>query len=479
MPTRASAGRAALRLLLGWLLAAEVAGAQTLPPPIKLVTDGHKLPASAYSLYVREIGGAEPLLSINPELSLNPASAVKIIPTLAALELLGPAFRWKTEAYALGTIKNGVLHGDLLLKGYGDPHLVTEEFWKLTGELRRRGLKDIKGDLLIDDSYFSVPPEDAGAFDNKPHRTYNVPPNALLVNFKAVFFHFYPAANGRKVVVRPAPQLPNLTIENRLRLRKRGCWGFQRGVAVAIPDARRADRVIFEGRFPTGCEHYILSRSVLTHQTFAFGVFKALWEQAGGSLAGQVKTATAPEAAKPFLVWHSKPLAEVIKLVNKLSNNVMSRQLLLTIGAELAGPPGTIENSIGAVEAHLAGAGLDARSLTLVNGAGLSRDTRISARLLAQILAHAWSLPHMPEFISSLSIVGMDGTAKHRLKTKQASGYAHVKTGTIDHVSAVAGYVMGRSGKRHIVAGMLNHHDAHRGAGKELMNALVAWAHAQ
>ena len=120
MPTRAGPGLPALCLLLGWLLAAGGAGAQTLPPPIKLVTDGHKLPAKAYSLYVREIGGAEPLLSINPELSLNPASAVKIIPTLAALELLGPAFRWKTEAYALGKIKNGVLHGDLLFKGYGD-----------------------------------------------------------------------------------------------------------------------------------------------------------------------------------------------------------------------------------------------------------------------------------------------------------------------------------------------------------------------
>ena len=461
-------------VISGWFACGS---AVELPRPIKIVTDGYKIPSSAFSLYVREVGSEEPLLAVNPGTSFNPASVIKIVPTLAALELLGPAYRWKTEVHILGSIKDGVLQGDILFKGYGDPYLVTEEFRKLLEELRRRGIREITGDLLIDHSYFKVPPSDPGAFDNKPYRSYNVLPNAFLVNFKTVYFHFYPAPNGRNVMVHPEPELAGLKIDNRLRLRKRYCGGFQRGVAVSVPDATKADHIIFSGRFPTGCSHYILSRSVLTHETYAFGVFKSIWQQLGGSIAGQVRTAIAPAADEPFLVWYSKPLSDIIKLINKFSNNVMSRQLLLTLGAELQEEPGTTEKGVRVIDDYLAGLGLDTQSLKIDNGAGLSREVRASAKLLVDILEHAWTIPHRPEFISSLSITGVDGTAKNRLKHKAASGYAHIKTGTIDDVSAVAGYVHTRSGRKYIVSAMLNRKQAHKGHGKDLMDALVAWVY--
>ena len=452
-------------------------GAAQLPGPIGFVIKGHKIPSGAYSLYVREVGNQEPALSVNAEIPFNPASVIKIIPTLAALELLGPAYRWKTEVYTLGSIKDGVLQGDLLFKGYGDPYLVTEEFRKILEELRRRGLRDITGDLLIDHSYFNVPDDTSSAFDNKPYRTYNVLPNAFLVNFKAVYFHFYPAVNGRNVLVHPEPELAGLKIDNRLRLRKRYCGGFQRGIAVNVPDGDAADHIIFSGRFPTSCSHYTLSRSVLTHETYAFGAFKSIWQQLGGSIAGQVRTTMAPATDKPFLVRHSKSLSEVIKLINKFSNNVMSRQLLLTLGAELQEAPGTTEKGIRVIDGYLTDLGLDTQTLKIDNGAGLSREARSSAKLLADILEHAWNTTYRPEFISSLSITGVDGTAKNRLKYKAASGYAHIKTGTIDDVSAIAGYVHARSGREYIVSGMLNRKLAHKGHGKELMNALVTWVY--
>ena len=453
------------------------AGAAELPKPIDFVIKGHRIPSDAYSLYVREIGQQDPALAVNPETPFNPASVIKIIPTLAALELLGPAYRWKTEVYTLGNISNGVLQGDLLFKGHGDPHLVIEDFRKILEELRRRGIRDITGDLLIDASWFSIEHEDPGAFDNDPYRTYNVLPNAFLVNFKAVNFHFYPAANGRDVRVHPEPELAGLEIDNRLRLRKRRCGGFQRGIAVTVPDDNAADQVIFSGRFPAGCNHYILSRSLLTHETYAYGAFKSTWQQLGGSIAGQVRTAAAPATGKPFLVHHSKPLSDIIRLINKFSNNVMTRQLLLTLGAELHEQPGTVGKGIRVIEDYLTGLGLDTQDLNIDNGSGLSRDVRIPAKLLADILEHAWTIPYRPEFISSLSITGVDGTAKYRLRHKAASGYAHVKTGTIDEVSAVAGYVHARSGREYIVAGMMNRKLAHKGHGKELMNALVTWAY--
>ena len=453
------------------------AGAAQLPKPVDFVVKGHKIPSGAYSLYVREVGQQDPILSVNATSPYNPASVIKIIPTLAALELLGPAYRWKTEVYTLGTIRDGVLQGDILFKGYGDPHLVIEEFRKILEELRRRGIREITGDLLIDDSWFRVPYETPGAFDNKPHRTYNVQPNAFLVNFKAVRFHFYPSANGRNVRVFPEPELAGLKIDNRLRLRKRYCGGFQRGVAVSVPDGETADHVIFSGRFPTGCSHYVLARSLLTHETYAYGAFKSVWRQLGGGIGGKVGAGAAPATAKPFLVHHSRPLSDLIKLINKFSNNVMTRQLLLTLGAELGEEPGTVEQGIRVIDGYLTDRGLDTQTLKIAKGAGLSRDARSSAKLLADILEHAWTIPHRPEFVSSLSITGMDGTAKNRLKYKPVSGYAHVKTGTIDDVSAVAGYVHARSGREYIVAGMMNRKQAHKGHGKELMNALVSWVY--
>ena len=221
------------------------AGAAQLPKPVDFVVKGHKIPSGAYSLYVREVGQQDPILSVNATSPYNPASVIKIIPTLAALELLGPAYRWKTEVYTLGNIRDGVLQGDILFKGYGDPHLVIEEFRKILEELRRRGIREITGDLLIDDSWFRVPDEMPGAFDNKPYRTYNVQPNAFLVNFKAVHFHFYPSANGRNVRVFPEPELAGLKIDNRLRPRKRLMRRLQR-VSVLYRTAKRRPLIFRE-----------------------------------------------------------------------------------------------------------------------------------------------------------------------------------------------------------------------------------------
>lgn len=468
-----------LGLSLIILLWQSVCIAEPLPRRLAIVAEGHQLPEASYGFLVQEIGKQEPLLSVNANTAFNPASSVKIITTLAALEELGPAYLWPTEVYALGKVKSGVLNGDLLIKGYGDPYMVTENFWKLLQEIQREGINTINGDLIIDDSYFTVADTDPGKFDNKPERAYNVVPNALLINFKAAYFHFYPDSNGKSVVINSDPELPNLSIENNLRLGKGRCGGFQRGIAINIPQDQELNRVVFNGSYPASCGHYVMSRTVLKPETFAFAVFQSLWQQLGGSISGTVRLGLAPIKAKPQLVWHSPPLGELIRLVNKFSNNVMTRQILLTLAAQRKGEPATVENSRLFINEYLQQRGMDTQSLTLVNGAGLSRDTRVSARLMADILLHADSIAFMPEFVSSLSIMGMDGTARNRLRQRIKSGHAHIKTGTIDNVSAIAGFVDAKSGKRFVIVGMLNHQDAHRGPGEELMNALVEWTYSQ
>ena len=465
--------RAAL-LFLG-LLIPGAAATEGLPDPVAQAARRLGVPESALGIVVHEIGAETPLVSLNPDTQLNPASTVKIITTLAALEELGPTYSWPTEVFTTAPVKDGILDGDLIIKGYGDPFLMTEEFWKLVQALRRQGLETINGDLIVDNSYFAVPEGDPGEFDNRPFHAYNVKPGALLVNLKAVYFHFYPAADGRSVAIKTEPELPNLYIENRLIPISGRCGSYQHGIAMTVPDPVLADRVIFEGRYAVSCGHYVFARSVLTPETFAYGVFKSLWEQSGGALTGAVRLGTAGPELRPYLTWNSRPLAEIIRYVNKFSNNVMTRQILLTLGAELVGEPGSVAGGIQAVQQYLDRNGISSAPLVLENGSGLSRNEKVTPRLMAETLLHANANPFMPEFIASLSIIGLDGTARNRFKRREEAGHAHIKTGTIDNVSAMAGFVDAKSGRRFVVVGLLNHTEAQYRMGEQIWNALIQW----
>ncbi len=435
------------------------------------------IPQSAVGLWVHEVGEENPLASHGAETAFNPASVIKLVTTWVALEVLGPAYTWKTEVYVNGPVTGGVLDGDLILKGYGDPYLTTEAFWRMLGALRRAGVKEIAQDLVIDDSYFAVPQENPGAFDGQPFRSYNVAPNALLINFKTVRFEFY--ASGDKVRVATDPPLGNLSIRNRINVAAGRCRGFQAGISFDIPDRQTLGRVVLSGNFPRACSPYGMSRSVLRHHTFALGLFQALWAQQGGRFNGRVRLDLAPQDAEPILTATSQPLGEVIRSINKYSNNVMTRQLLYTLAADTFGEPATPEHGRQAIVEHLQLRDIDTAGLVIDNGAGLSRQTRITAKSLAQVLLKAFSSPFMAEYVASMSLPGLDGTTRRRFRDRPEAGQMHVKTGRIDDVAAIAGLVQARSGRRFVLVAILNHADVHRGPGEEFQDALLTWLSAQ
>lgn len=455
------------------------AAADILPPEVQSILDGHRLGRDGLSVVVQAVDADQPLLSLNPEIPRSPASTIKLLTTFAALDELGPAYTWNTEAYIDGTLDDGRLDGDLVLKGGGDPYLTTERFWSFLREINARGLRHIEGDLVIDRSYFEPAPEEPGAFDGQPWRTYNVAPDALLVNMKAVEFRVYRPAAGVRPEVITDPVLSNLQIDNRIRNSKGPCRGFQRGVAIDLPNGLEGNSVLLSGRFPTGCAEYAIYRTVMTPPEFVYGVFKPLWSQLGGSLAGRVRTGPVPESATLFAHFESVPLAEVIRSVNKFSNNVMTRQVLLTLGAETGEPPGTEQKGRAAVAQWLSTHGIDASGLFLDNGSGLSRETRVSAQTMAGMLRIAWHHPYMAEFISSMPLSGMDGTMRNRFRGSPLAGRMHLKTGRLDDVYAIAGYVQARSGRRYVVVAFHNDTDVHRGPGKELQDALLRWVYTQ
>ena len=461
------------RIAIAWLSFGLAAQAAELPPSVARVLTGHGISPDEVSILVKAVEAEAPLLSHLAERPRNPASVMKVVTTWVALERLGPAYRWPTEVYMLGDFDGQSLDGELALKGYGDPYLVLEEYWKMLRALRRLGLTDIGGGLLLDDSFFLVDEPNPGDFDGQPFRTYNVIPNALLVNFKAVRFQFFADPVAGRVNIATDPVLANLDIRNSLELADGPCRGYQAGISFNPADTVVADRVIFDGRFPARCRSYGMSRTVLQHDTYAYGLFASLWAELGGSLEGGYRRAEVAEDAEPVMTWQSPPLAEVIRSINKNSNNVMTRQLIYTLGATELGAPGTRDKGFEVMHAFLTGRGFDLKTLRLDNGAGLSREESISAELLTDILQAAERSVYAPEFMASLSLGGLDGTTRGRFG--EAAGGMHVKTGRLDHVSALAGYVHPSNGPTYVVAIMMNAQNAHRGPGQELEEAVIDW----
>ncbi len=455
------------------------AAAPALPAAVQQILDGHDLSLEGLSIVVQGVDDETPLLSLNPDVARSPASIIKLLTSFAALDILGPAHTWQTRAYLGGALEDGRLNGDLYLQGGGDPYLTTERFWSFLRELRAKGLRDIDGDLVIDNSYFDVASEDPGAFDGQPFRTYNVTPDALLVNLKAVEFRIYRPSPGARPQVVTDPVIADLQIDNRIGTSSGPCRGFQRGVAIDLPAGLDGNTVQLSGRFPSGCNEYSLWRTVMNPPEFTYGVFEPLWTELGGNLSGRVRTGPAPEDIEPFARANSVSLAEVVRNVNKFSNNVMTRQLMLTIGAEREGPPGTQSKGRAAIDRWLGDQGLDVPRLYLDNGSGLSRETRISAGGMARMLQTAWLDPYMPEFIASMPLSGMDGTLRNRFRNSELAGRMHAKTGRLDDVYSIAGFVQARSGKRYVVVVIHNDKDVHRGPGVELQNALLRWVFRQ
>jgi len=450
-----------------------------LPEEVSAAMRSQRIPLAGVSIFVQEVGATEALLQIDAVRARNPASTIKLLTTWAALERLGPAWTWTTEAYADGVIADGVLQGDLILKGYGDPYFITERLWGFQRQLRVRGVQEITGDLVIDNSYFSLEPEDSSEFDGEGLRAYNVAPDALLVNFQAVHMSFRPDPVNDRVQLLADPVPANLVIDNRLKLRNGGCGGYQNGIAVNPADDEARDRLIISGKFGRQCSQYSMSRSALTAPTFAYGVFRSLWEESGGKLGGGLRIGAAPVAAEPLYSVESPPLSDVITYINKYSNNVMARQLFLTLGAEIDSLPGTLDKARRITGLTLKLRGLEFDELVIANGAGLSRETRISAEHLGAVLQAAAASPWSAEFISSMSLPGLDGTLRKRFTHEAATGRMHMKTGRLRDVYATAGYVHADSGREYVLVVLQNYRGADKGPGEALQAALLRWVYRQ
>ena len=467
-----------LRLLICLALAAQVAHADSLPERPRAVLNQQLVPDGAVTVVVRDLTTGESLIELNATAPRPPASTMKLLPTWAALELLGPAYSWKTRAWSDAPVARGVLNGNLYLQGGGDPLLTIERWWRFVSDLRQTGLRVIEGDIVIDQTRFAALDERPEDFDGRPWRTYNVLPDALLVNLQMANFVVRPADDGKSVEVAVRPFPAGLVVENRVALTAGRCAGRNRRILITSPDdAPEQARV--SGRLSASCGAQTFRRAVMQPAEYAYGTFVTLWRESGGEFHGSMLRAPKPPAAHLLLTQESESLAEIVRITNKYSSNMMARALLLAVAAETSGTPATASAGEASIKALLSSRGLEFPELVIGNGSGLSRDARISGDSMARLLISAWNSRYAPEFLASLSLGGLDGTLRKRFEKVNDPSRIRMKTGTLRDVSTIAGYVTGKSGKHYVVVVDVNHPGAQNGVGEMIQGAVIEWVLAQ
>lgn len=445
-----------------------------LPKPIASALKKAGIPESGASIYVQPVDGKHAQLSLNANKPMNPASVMKLVTTYAALDLLKPTFRWKTEVYRDAVLEDGVLHGNLIIKGYGDPSFKEDEFRRLLVSLRQQGLKKITGDLIIDKSYFATSVDHHKVFDNEKWRSYNALPSAFLVNGRHTSFKF--TAHEGSVNIAQEVELPEVKIVNNMTLAKNGCGSWRNRLTYDVNTSKTKAVVTFGGKFSSRCGEKYLELSLFDDEHYAYFMFKNLWKQLGGVFNGKLRSQTEmPLQVVKLVVQGSKPLANIVRDVNKWSNNVMARQILLTVAANYHDQPASEVRGMLAVKSWMADNGRNADNWVIENGSGLSRIERVTAKGLGEMLIDAYEGPLMSELMSSLPILSLDGTLISRLRKTPVSGRAHMKTGSINGVKAIAGYVLDAKNRRNVVVMMVNH--AKASSSKKAQDALIEWVY--
>jgi D-alanyl-D-alanine carboxypeptidase/D-alanyl-D-alanine-endopeptidase (penicillin-binding protein 4) len=444
-----------------------VYGADPLPPKVEQALRQAAIPRDALSVVVLPVGAgnSKPARLLHQaEVQRNPASLMKLITTSAALDLLGPAYTWRTPLAIEGGVRDGVLQGNVYIRGQGDPKIGVEQVWLILRRLQGMGIQKIQGDIVLDRSAFEVPPQDPGGFDGEPLRPYNASPDALLLGYKSFLLHFVPDAANKVARVHVEPPLAGVQLQASVPLFNADCSDYRASLKA---DFQNPLRIGFAGVYPLACADRVWPVAYADPPQFATRTIHGMWLQLGAQLSGTVREGAMPAHLKPLWSHESPSLAEVVRDINKFSNNVMADQLFLSLGLQQRGL-GNAANSKAALDGWWRER-FGQEPPFMDKGSGLSREARISPQALAALLQWVWLQPFMPELMASLPLTGVDGT----LKRSKSVASAHLKTGSLRDVMGVAGYVDAAQGQRYVLVAIVNHANANQA--RPVMDALIDW----
>ena len=428
--------------------------------------DLHGLKPDEVAVWAAPVEGGAELASLRANVPVNPASTMKLLTSWSALNRLGPGYRWTTRLVSAAQVQDGVLKGDLVWVGAGDPRFSMANLHSLLHGLRLRGIRQIEGRLLLDKSAFS----NIGTADNfagDEGKSFTVEPDTHLTGLKVAWLRFFNDSNGTRVVLDP----PLAGVSVQARLSNGG------DSAATCPDVRQwvhisqqGSRIEASGKLPVACDGSQAYVNILDHNDFAAQSFAALWQELGGSGPQGMALGSAPPNARVLAQFQSEPLSTALNDINKYSNNTMARTVYLTLGREAARSGNTSADAQAAVRSLLAEHHIADDALVLENGCGLSRRERVSARLLGQVLLDAARGPYGNELMASLPLASEDGTLKRRFAS--IGPRLRMKTGTLSDVKALAGYWQAADGRRLAIVAIINSPRAPAMAGA--LDAMVA-----
>ncbi|OYU45390.1 MAG: D-alanyl-D-alanine carboxypeptidase/D-alanyl-D-alanine-endopeptidase [Burkholderiales bacterium PBB4] len=465
---------------LGLALACQ---AQTaLPHEVRAVLQTAQVPETSFSALVLPAGGGMPRLAHLEAQPRSPASTMKLVTTLVALEELGPNFRWNTQlwmtsAQSSGTPRGGVLRGTLYLQGGGDPNLTWDSLRGMLRSLRAQGVRHIRGDLVLDRTYFKPARPDLGApqFDETPAAYYNVIPDALLLNSNMLTLALDSDAQGSSV--RVTPDLKGLRVVTEHTLNDTDCKQWDDDTLTVKLEPQSGGKMLLRlgGPYPKNCKSSV-GLNVVDRNVYIEQFVRSFWSELGGTWQGKLQDGSTPAEAKLLVARPSDTLGNIVKLINKPSDNAMTRALFMTLGETRKTTPRlekSSDNAVVVVNEWFDRKGIARSGLVLDNGSGLSRSERISAIEMAGLLQVGLQSNWYPEFAASMPIAGLDGTMRRRFKDSPLVGKIRVKTGTLRDTAAVAGYVRDMQGKDWVVVAFIN--DDNSKHGRPALDALIEW----
>jgi D-alanyl-D-alanine carboxypeptidase/D-alanyl-D-alanine-endopeptidase (penicillin-binding protein 4) len=426
-----------------------------------------------YSLYIKNISKQNKIFSYNEQKAFNPASVMKLVTTYAGLQLLGPQYQWKTEVLYKGAIKNKHLYGDLIIKGYGDPTLTYADLSEVIEKVQQQGIQYIHGNVIFDESFFGEL-KNQDVIDDKKYRAYNVNPKSFVVNENTVHFNF--SIQNENINIQTFPEIQTLKVANHLKLTDKGCNDWKDNLGYEVESKSNITEIKFNGQYDKACESKDIDLSVMGSDSLPKALFEKLWKLHGGSMDGEFKNIyQSITDTHKFYEHQSRPLSLVVRDINKYSQNLIARNLLLTILVENNGNPIT-ENEAGRfTKESLIKEKVKLDSLEMDNGAGLSRNAKVNAENLGFLLEKAYTDIYMPEFIASLPNLGIDGTLKSRGKKLSVAKHAYLKTGSIQNVSAIAGYIFDKNNDVKVFVFIAN--DPKANESSKIQDELIEWTY--
>lgn len=450
--------RVATWVLGGWCLAAQAADSP--PPPLPLSVQvalrQAQVPATALGVVVQALDEPRPRLAWQADVALNPASLTKLVTSMAALDTLGPAWQWQTPVWLTDD-------GGLALQGSGDPRLTPERLW---AGLKRLNVSELRGPLRLDRSAFTPGTADPADFDGEPWRVGNAQPEALLLNAKAVTYTVRVDGLQARITADPPLDPPQAVPATTAP-----CGDWRAALKLQWAPGQRPR---FAGSFPAACGEQSWTLADPDSATYPARLMTLMLRDAGIAWRGEPVMEGPPPTAAPTLFWPGPTLAEALRDMNKASSNLIAQQVLLSTARAAGVAAPSPETAATWLQVWLDAHAGNTPPTRLVNGSGLARETRLSPAQLAALLRWAWAQPWMPELLASLPVAGLDGTLSRQPgRFGAAAGRAHLKTGSLRDVTALAGIVDAPSGRRWVLVAIVNHPQAQGARG--VLEAVLRW----